>query len=96
MTKSWKKLVKTTDSDPNNGSENSFSSIQLTLDEIASQNQELDELLKERQSLENEMGNLLQSTNPVEENPRFTGTIESFKKKREKEKNMIAQKKKQE
>ena len=76
MTKSWKKRIKTTDFDSHNESENSFSSIQLTLDEIASQNQELDHLLKERQSLENEMGNLLQTTNPVEENPRFTGTIE--------------------
>lgn len=91
MTKSWKKLVKTTDS--NNGSEDS-DNIQLTLNEIAAQNQELDDLLKERQSLENEMGNLLQSSNPVEENPRFTGTIESFKSKREKEKNRVAQKKK--
>nr|WP_294858917.1 hypothetical protein [uncultured Fluviicola sp.] len=94
MTKSWKKLVKTTDFDSNNESENSFSSIQLTLDEIASQNRELDELLKERQSLENEMGNLLQSTDPVAEDPRFTGTIESFRSKREKEKNRAAQKKK--
>lgn len=94
MTKSWKKLVKTNESGSNNESENSFSNIQLTLDEIASQNQELDHLLKERQSLENEMGNLLQSNNPVEENPRFSGTIESFKSKREKEKNRAAQKKK--
>lgn len=94
MTKSWKKLVKITDFDPNNESENSFSNNQLTLDEIASQNQELDDLLKERQSLENEMGNLLQSNNPVEENPRFTGTIESFKSKREKEKNRAALKRK--
>ncbi|TSJ41532.1 hypothetical protein [Fluviicola chungangensis] len=94
MTKSWKKLVKTTDFDSNTASENSFSNIQLTLDELAAQNQELDHLLKERQSLENEMGNLLQSNNPVEENPRFTGTIESFKSKREKEKKRAAQKKK--
>jgi hypothetical protein len=94
MTKSWKKLVKTTDSDSKNESENSFSNTQFTLDEIASQNQKLEDLLKERQSLENEMGNLLQSNNPVEENPRFTGTIESFKSKREKEKNRAAQKKK--
>ncbi len=94
MTKSWKKLVKTTDLDSNNESENSFSNIQLTLNEIAAQNQELDDLLKERQSLENEMGNLLQSNNPVEENPRFSGTIESFKSKREKEKNRAARKKK--
>ena len=81
MTKSWKKLVKTTDSDSKNNSENSFSNSQFTLDEIASQNQKLEDLLKERQSLENEMGNLLQSNNPVAENPRFTGTIESFKSK---------------
>lgn len=94
MTKSWKKLVKTNGSDPQNESENSFSNNQFTLDEIASQNQKLEDLLKERQSLENEMGNLLQSNNPVEENPRFTGTIESFKSKREKEKNRAAQKKK--
>ena len=94
MTKSWKKLVKTTDFDSNNESENSFSDIQLTLDEIASQNRELEELLRERQSLENEMGNLLQSNNPVAEDPRFTGTIESFKHKREKEKNRAARKRK--
>jgi hypothetical protein len=96
MTKSWKKLVKTTDSDSirETGKKSSLNDIQLTLDEIASQNQELGELLDERQSLENEMGNLLQSNNPVEENPRFTGTIESFKSKREKEKNRAVQKRK--
>ncbi len=94
MTKSWKKLVKTSDFDSNNGSENSFSDIQLTLNEIAAQNKELDNLLKERQSLENEMGNLLQSNNPEEENPRFTGTVESFKRKREREKQRAALKKK--
>jgi len=92
MTKSWKKLVKTTDS--NNENEHSVDNIQLTLNEIAAQNQELDDLLKERHSLENEMGNLLQSSNPVSEDPRFSGTIESFKNKREKEKNRAAQKKK--
>jgi len=96
MTKSWKKLVKTTDSESirESGRNSSLNEIQLTLDEIASQNQELSELLNERQSLENEMGNLLQSNNPVEENPRFTGTIESFKSKREKEKNRAVQKRK--
>lgn len=94
MTKSWKKLVKATDSDSHHESENSFSKNQFTLDEIASQNQKLEDLLKERQSLESEMSNLLQSNNPVEENPRFTGTIDSFKSKREKEKNRAAQKKK--
>lgn len=94
MTKSWKKLVKTTDSDSTNKSENSFSNIQLTLDEIAAQNEELDDLLKERQSLENEMGDLLQSNNPVAEDPRFSSTIESLKSKREKEKKRAVLKKK--
>lgn len=96
MAKSWKKLVKTTDSDSNTktGGEAAFNNIQLTLEEISSQNQELNHLLKERQSLENEMGDLLQSSNPVSEDPRFAGSIESFKNKREKEKNRTAQKKK--
>ena len=91
MAKSWKNLVKTTDSDSNN--EHSFN-VQLTLDQLAAQNQELDDLLKERKSLENEMGDLLQPTNPVAEDPRFSGTIESFKNKREKEKKRAAQKRK--
>ena len=86
MTKSWKKLVKATDSNSNNTSENSLSTIQSTLNEIAAQNEELDHLLKERQSLEKEMGNLIQSNNPVAEDPRFSGTIESLSSKREKEK----------
>ncbi|WP_430406045.1 hypothetical protein [Fluviicola sp.] len=94
MTKSWKKLIKTTDLDPTDKSENSLSNIQLTLDEIAAQNEELDDLLKERQSLENEMSHLLQSTNPVAEDPRFSGSIESLKNKREKEKTRAVQKKK--
>jgi hypothetical protein len=92
MAKSWKKLVKTSDSDSNN--EQSFHHSQLSLDHIASQNQELDDLLKERKMLENEMGDLLQTNNPVAEDPRFSGTIESFKSKREKEKKRAAQKKK--
>lgn len=93
MTKSWKKLIKTTDLESTNENKNSFSNIQLTLHEIASQNQELDELLKERESLENEMGDLLHAENPAED-PRFSSNIESFKYKREKEKNRAAQKRK--
>lgn len=93
MAKSWKNLVKTTDSDSNNENGDSINA-QLTLDQLALQNQELDNLLKERKSLENEMGDLLQPTNPVAEDPRFSGTIESFKSKREKEKNRAAQKRK--
>jgi hypothetical protein len=50
--------------------------------------------LNERQSLENEMGNLLQSNNPVAEDPRFSSSIESLKNKREKEKTRAIQKKK--
>lgn len=95
MAKSWKKLVNSADSDANRGTGgNSLNDVQLTLDEIASQNQELNNLLQERQSLENEMGQLVQSSNPAAEDPRFAGSIESFREKREKEKNRIAQKKK--
>ncbi len=92
MAKSWKKLVNSADSNMAGG--NSLNDVQLTLDEIASQSPELDNLLKERQSLENEMGQLIQSSNPVVEDPRFAGTVESFREKREKEKNRAAQKKK--
>ena len=85
MAKSWKTLIKTTDSDSQNNT-NSWNNFQLTLDEIASQNEALNDLLKERQSLEGEMDGLLQSANPATEDPRFAGSIESFKNKREKEK----------
>ena len=95
MAKSWKKLLKPTDSDSQNaiGDDNALNHFQRTLDEIASQHEELNELLKERQSLENGMNSLLQSSDPVTD-PRFAGSIESFKHKREKEKNRAAQKKK--
>jgi len=95
MAKSWKTLLKTTDSDSQNdiGNESSLNNFQLTLDDIASQNDELNNLLKERQSLENGMDSLLQSSNPLNDQ-RFAGGIDSFKNKREKEKNRTAQKKK--
>lgn len=92
MAKSWKKLVNSADSNAAGG--NSLNDVQLTLDEIASQNLELNNLLQERQSLENEMGQLIQSNNPAVEDPRFAGSVESFREKREKEKNRTAQKKK--
>uniref|UniRef100_UPI00260344D9 hypothetical protein n=1 Tax=Fluviicola sp. TaxID=1917219 RepID=UPI00260344D9 len=77
MAKSWKKLVNPANSDANGAAgRNSLNDVQLTLDEIASQNLELNNLLKERQSLENEMGQLIQSSNPAVEDPRFAGSIE--------------------
>ena len=98
MAKSWKTLIKTTDSDSQNdfSTKSSLNNIQLTLDEIAAQDEELNNLLKERQSLENGLDSLLQSSNSssTTEDPRFAGSIESFKDKRGKEKNRIALKKK--
>lgn len=96
MAKSWKTLIKTTDSDSRNdiGNDSSLKKIQLTLDEIAAQDEVLNNLLKERQSLENGLDSLLKSGNSDTEDKRFAGSIESFKDKREKEKNRTAQKKK--
>jgi hypothetical protein len=96
MAKSWKTLIKTTDSESQGdfGNNSSFNKIQLTLDEIAAQDEVLDNLLKERKSLENGLDSLINPSNSDIEDKRFAGSIESLKDKREKEKNRIAQKKK--
>lgn len=96
MAKSWKKLVKPTESDSQkeSGEEGSLEQIQLTLEEIASQNEEINQLLKERQSLETEMNSLVHTGNPEHEDPRFSGNIESFKTKRKQENLRTEQKKK--
>lgn len=87
MAKSWKKLVQPTgpDSPKETGEAVSLDNIQLTLDEIAAQNDELNTLLRERQELENQMQSLLHAQKPEAEDPRFSAAVDSFKTKREQE-----------
>lgn len=96
MAKSWKKLIKPEQTNPNkeSGEDPSLESVQLTLDEIALQNDELSELLKERQELEEQMNAMIETKKSEKEDPRFSGIVESFKTKREKEKKRSDQKKK--
>ena len=87
MAKSWKKVIKsdTPDSQKNSGESASLDSVQLTLDEITAQNEELAELMKERQALENEMNALLQAQKRETTDSRFSGSIESFQTKKQQE-----------
>lgn len=87
MAKSWKKVIKndTPDSQKNSGESASLDSVQLTLDEITAQNEELAELMKERQTLENEMNALLQAQKRETTDSRFSGSIESFQTKKQQE-----------
>ncbi len=87
MAKSWKKVIKSTsqDSPKTSGESDSLDSVQLTLDEITAQNEELAELMKERQALENEMNALIQTQKTETTDPRFSGPIESFKTKKKQE-----------
>lgn len=87
MAKSWKKVIKsdTPDSQKNSGESASLDSVQLTLDEITAQNEELAELMKERQVLENEMNALLQAQKRETTDSRFSGSIESFQTKKQQE-----------
>lgn len=82
MAKSWKKIIQ---KDPSPPLEEDLSCelVQPTLDEIAAQHKELEQLLQERKSLEEEMNTLIDSGISNENtDPRFSGTIESFANKR--------------
>ena len=85
MAKSWKKIIQ---KDPSPPLEEDLSCelVQPTLDEVAAQHKELEQLLQERKSLEEEMNTLIDSGISNEDtDPRFSGTIESFANKRKAE-----------
>ncbi|MDA3904794.1 MAG: hypothetical protein PF484_01845 [Bacteroidales bacterium] len=94
MAKSWKSYLPGTFSQPDSYSELSGleDELDLSLNELAKTNIELQKILDERDRLEQNMGQMLNSNS--NNDPKFTASIESLKNKRENDKQRFHTRKK--